>query len=593
MIPPNIRREHIIDAIMEADQLTIPPERLSKKFLLEYAGRHYPPKFIISIANRYANDVELDSNLFSGGKESNNFLNSRGFNVLGIGSEGGSVKKPSPQIIHNSVKARKENIHNQRCPDCKNAVRLMLQRIYGKVETNYSFDIGTQPDDFANLTCFSDLKKVYDTLQEQRGFTDFIRAKRLPACDFYIPDPRFILEFDETQHFTPLRQVSLGLYPESIEYGFDRERWKDLCGKIKAKDNDPPYRDEQRAWYDTLRDFLPQLIPGLKSTVRLFAKDHKWCDLDHNNSEDVAFFKQLIANKISDSWRIRIRKDPNPFLARMIIADEWIGDRDEAKRLLSAVCNCWPDGVKVKFLITCGGFIQFPWPVGISRKDIGDNLNPDKASLERLIHEAKIHIECIFNSATMNQLRGKADYLTIGIDSFKEKISTTKNHIGKPHVELVFLIDLKNGNIHHCGKSYPTPSQQRGLVRYTDLSSHFFADDDLKKILILGCHDLAIFNPRSINAKEWRAETNRNFRILVSKERPSYVLHHPHTTVKRRTWLNSWNQLNRMLPDMKGYAGAGRYFESDRPVSQWDNLEDVLRSTKKGGSIDFILSRER
>jgi hypothetical protein len=443
MIPSNIQREHIIEAIIETDKLTIPPERLSKKFLLEYEGRHYPPKFIISIANRYANGVELNPNLFSGGKESNNFLNSRGFNVSGIGSEGGSVKKLSPQIIQNSVKGRKENIHNQRCPDCKNAVRLLLQRIYGKVETNYSFDIETQPDAFENLTCFSDLRKAYEALQKQRGFTDFIRAKRLPACDFYIPDPGFVLEFDESQHFTPLRQMSLGLYPESIEYGFDRERWKELCAKIKAKDNDPPYRDEQRAWYDTLRDFLPQLIPGLKSTVRLFAKDHKWCDLDHNNPQDIAFFKHLITNKKSGPWRVQIRKDPNPFLARMIIADEWIGDRDEAKRLLLAVCNSWPDGLKVKFLITCGGFIQYPWPHSISRKDIGDNINSNKASLERLIHEARKHIECLIESSIMNQLRGKTDYLTIGIDSFKEKISTTKNHIGKPHIELVLLIDLK------------------------------------------------------------------------------------------------------------------------------------------------------
>jgi hypothetical protein len=29
-----------------------------------------------------------------------------------------------------------------------------------------------------------------------------------------------------------------------------------LCEEINAKDNYPPYRDEQRAWYDTLRDFL-------------------------------------------------------------------------------------------------------------------------------------------------------------------------------------------------------------------------------------------------------------------------------------------------------------------------------------------------
>jgi len=100
MIPSNIQREHIIEAIIETDKLTIPPERLSKKFLLEYEGRHYPPKFIISIANRYANGVELNPNLFSGGKESNNFLNSRG--SMYRGSDLKVV--PSRSYLHKSFK---------------------------------------------------------------------------------------------------------------------------------------------------------------------------------------------------------------------------------------------------------------------------------------------------------------------------------------------------------------------------------------------------------------------------------------------------------------------------------------------------------
>jgi hypothetical protein len=53
-----------------------------------------------------------------------------------------------------------------------------------------------------------------------------------------------------------------------LELGFDKKRWIRLCETIGAKDNDPPYRDEQRAWYDTLRDFLPS-IRGLKPTIRL------------------------------------------------------------------------------------------------------------------------------------------------------------------------------------------------------------------------------------------------------------------------------------------------------------------------------------
>ena len=41
----------------------------------------YPPKLVISIANRYANGSELDSTKFSGGKESNEFLKARGFEI--------------------------------------------------------------------------------------------------------------------------------------------------------------------------------------------------------------------------------------------------------------------------------------------------------------------------------------------------------------------------------------------------------------------------------------------------------------------------------------------------------------------------------
>jgi hypothetical protein len=68
------------------------------------------------------------------------------------------------------------------------------------------------------------------------------------------------------------------MYPNELELGFNIEKWIALCEKINARDNNPPYRDEQRAWYDILRDFLHVLI-GLKPTVRLFARDFVWCSL--------------------------------------------------------------------------------------------------------------------------------------------------------------------------------------------------------------------------------------------------------------------------------------------------------------------------
>ena len=64
-IPGNIRREHILRALDEIDKSGIPVKRRSKDYCLIYGGKHFPPKYVISIANRYANDIELDSAKFN------------------------------------------------------------------------------------------------------------------------------------------------------------------------------------------------------------------------------------------------------------------------------------------------------------------------------------------------------------------------------------------------------------------------------------------------------------------------------------------------------------------------------------------------
>jgi hypothetical protein len=100
---------------------------------------------------------------------------------------------------------------------------------------------------------------------------------------------------------------------------------------------------------------------------------------------------------------------------------------------------------------------------------------------------------------------------------------------------------------------------------------------------------LSIFNPRSKNAKGWRRKVNDDFKGLAKKENPRYVLQHPHTTVKVRTWLNAWSCLRKMLPSVKIYTGAGRHYESDRKQSDFDDLGDVLKYTKRSNAMDFIV----
>ena len=476
--------------------------------------------------------------------------------------------------------------HNERCLKCKETIKKLLQKIYGEVKVNYKFNVKTSPEDFKHTPYYHKLKEIYEILQKHRGFKEFVKAKTLPNCDFFIPNPGFIVEFDESQHFTLTRKITLERYPANFKLGFDKEKWIRLCNEINAKDNNPPYRDEQRAWYDTLRDFLPSIL-GLKPTVRLFAKDFIWCSLNPDNPKDVNKFQKIIGID-SKHWKIEVKEDPNPVLARIIIASDWTGNLKEAKKLLENIYQKWPKGKKVKFVITCGGFIQFEWPDFISKEMIGNFRNPNSKIVNILVEKAEKSVKSVLTKDLLDKWREVTDYVTLGVDSYKEKISTTQNYINQPHIELVFLIDLRNNKFYWTGKSYPTPNQQNGLVRITDLKTHFF-DLDVGKVMILGCHDLTIFNPRSKNAKGWRKEVNEKFKKLTKKEKPKFVLQHPHTTVKVKTWLNAWRCLKKTIRSVEIYASAGRYHESNRQFSEYDKLDDVLTYTKCGNTIDFLV----
>jgi len=586
MIPKNIKREHITKAIEGINKVGIPKGRSSKKFLLEYDGKCYPPKYIISLANKYANGIELDSSEFGGGKETNDFLRVLGFNIVEVSS----LKKANLKLLEEHREISSSKVHrDERCSKCKETMSKLLEKIYGRVEQNYKFGVGTLPENFIETPYYGKLKQIYEALQNYRDFREFVKAETLPNCDFFIPNPGFIVEFDESQHFTLPRKITLENYPEELKLGFNSESWIKLCEKINAKDNDPPYRDEQRAWYDTVRDFLPA-IKGLNPTIRLYASDFVWCSLDPNNPSDVKRFENLL-KRSSQSWEIKVREEPNPFLARVIIAGEWEGKPDEAKRLLEDIYEKWPKDKKVNFIITCGGFIQFNWPQSISRQDIGDNKNPNKQAVDSLVKEAEKCAKDVLDGLN-EKLREITDYITLGIDSYKEKISTTKNYIRQPHIELVFLIDIINNKFYWTGKSYPTDKQQRGLIRISDLRKHFFELDDVGKVMILGCHDLNLLINRGKKTKDesWKKSIRKEFQELSKEKNPNYILHHPHTTDSSRIWSAAWGATEKILPSVKIYASAGRYYDSEGARS---GLNDVLEKTKCGNTLDFIVWKNR
>ena len=117
--------------------------------------------------------------------------------------------------------------------------------------------------------------------------------KSLQRCDIFLPELNCIVEIDESQHFTAARAISLSSYPKSLVLGYDKKQWLQYCGSYNRKDPNPPYRDEQRAWYDTLRDFLP-LLKDLNPTIRIHIGDIPWCSLNPKSKRDRVKFRELV-----------------------------------------------------------------------------------------------------------------------------------------------------------------------------------------------------------------------------------------------------------------------------------------------------------
>jgi predicted HNH restriction endonuclease len=80
-IPSTITKADILRALDEIAVQGVPEGREAKKFHLLYQGRGYPPKYVLSVANKYATGSELASTSFSGGSETNRFLMRLGFEI--------------------------------------------------------------------------------------------------------------------------------------------------------------------------------------------------------------------------------------------------------------------------------------------------------------------------------------------------------------------------------------------------------------------------------------------------------------------------------------------------------------------------------
>ena len=81
MIPPQIQKQHVLQAAEQIDRDGVPHGRRSHRYDVMLRGQPYPPKYVISLASRFATRDELPPSRYTA-EEARTFLDTLGFDVI-------------------------------------------------------------------------------------------------------------------------------------------------------------------------------------------------------------------------------------------------------------------------------------------------------------------------------------------------------------------------------------------------------------------------------------------------------------------------------------------------------------------------------
>jgi len=230
------------------------PRRPARSTFLLMNSKSYPAKFIRGLAYRLATGVELDpSRDYSGGLETVRFFHALGLPTQHDQSPGPAEPTAEPTPSLSAPTGEPLGLRREHREPQKRALAELLRCRYGTIEVEAQFPwlIAPRPDQMDET-----MGTIFHALQTMRNLSGFITPGQRLKCDFFLPGERLIVEYDERQHFTLQRAKALELYPPNVPLSFDREEWINACRTIQATDSQPPYRDEQRAFYDSCRDIF-------------------------------------------------------------------------------------------------------------------------------------------------------------------------------------------------------------------------------------------------------------------------------------------------------------------------------------------------
>lgn len=166
MIPKNITKNNIIKALKYIDGFGVPKNRESTNYKLEYKGKVYPPKYVISIANKYSNQKELEPSEFGGGNETNSFLSKLGFKITNEQGRVINKKLIKSEKIENKSIIIEEEI--KRGNKSKMTQKIKIATVLNSLDEEFDPDL--------YFTILRDISKKADIILFPAGYFHYVNS---------------------------------------------------------------------------------------------------------------------------------------------------------------------------------------------------------------------------------------------------------------------------------------------------------------------------------------------------------------------------------------------------------------------------------
>jgi very-short-patch-repair endonuclease len=319
----------------------------------------------------YGKDIRKSD--YGGGMETVRFFERLGFEMHYTGKSDprdnkAIQKKPSKNekgkvelnndvsIVSNKKQLKKITMTSKNVIEDKNNLQLLLNRIYnGDIVCEKTFPWLKSPKQIEGV-----YKDLYRDLSNYRGDSTFAKKNVSLRCDFVCESEKIIIEYDERQHFTEARKISLLSYKD-IKLDYDRELWIEACEAIQAKDNHPFNRDEARAYYDSVRD-----IEAKKNGYKLVRIMHGQIDFESDKAESE--LKRLLGiDKSSEIEERKTKSKPkNGLKIGMYLQTDELKNKEDFNKVLKEVKESEFD------IFVLPEFSYFPFVNLVEESDIAD-----------------------------------------------------------------------------------------------------------------------------------------------------------------------------------------------------------------------------